>query len=108
MDPFVRRLVERLFDDGTPLSRNRHFHTFESPEGKKALRITKRLKGLRDDLARCRAAGGSASVTSTRADDGTVRLELHLSHLRSSRVSRLEAWEFELLRRLPGVREVLG
>ena len=39
MDPFVRRLVERLQDPEQPLSRNRHFHTFDSPEGRTALRV---------------------------------------------------------------------
>lgn len=108
MDPFVRRLVERLFDEGAPLSRNRHFHTFESPEGKKALRISKRLKGLRDEIARCSGAGSASRVTSTRGADGTVRLEFHLAHLKGHRVASLEPWEFELLRALPGVRDALG
>src|SRR5438045_1366398 len=36
MDPFVRRLVQRMSDPKRPLSRNKHFHTFESPEGRAA------------------------------------------------------------------------
>ncbi len=108
MDPFVRMLVERLFDEGAPLSRNRHFHTFESPEGQRALRISRRLKGLRDDIARCRKDGGRSSLTTSTDPDGAVRLELRLEQLKGTRVARLEPWEFELLAALPGVRDALG
>lgn len=100
MDPFVRRLVERLFDDTQPLSRNRHFHTFETPEGKKALRISKRLKALQKEIAEVRAEGGSSHVTTTRDDSGEVRVEVRLDRLRSSHVTLLDEGEYELLRRL--------
>ena len=35
MHAFVYRLVERLTNDGPKLSRNRHFATFVSPEGRR-------------------------------------------------------------------------
>ncbi len=107
MDPFVRKLVLRLFDEGAPLSRNRHFHTFESPEGKQAMRISRRLKALQLDIARCREAGGESKVMATRDDAGVVKIEIRLEHLRSRRLTTLDEMEFELLKNLPGVRELL-
>ena len=105
MDPFVRKLVLRLFDEGAPLSRNRHFHTFESPEGKQAMRISRRLRALQADLAKCHEAGSPVSVTKT--DEGEVKLELHLAHLKTTRLTTLDEAEFELLGMLPGVRDAL-
>ena len=58
MDPFVRRLVERLNDPARPLSRNRHFHTFDNPDGQQALRIARRLHALRQDIEKCLREGG--------------------------------------------------
>jgi hypothetical protein len=108
MDPFVRKLVLRLFDEGAPLSRNRHFHTFESPEGKQAMRISRRLKALQLDIAKCKEAGGGSSVVATKNDEGVVKVEIRLEHLRSRRLTTLDEVEFELLRQLPGVSELLG
>lgn len=105
MDPFVRKLVVRLFDEGSPLSRNRHFHTFESPEGKQALRISRRLRALQADIAKCRDAGTPVSVA--RSASGEVKVELHLVHLKTTRLATLDEAEFELLGMLPGVREAL-
>lgn len=107
MDPFVRKLVLRLFDEGAPLSRNRHFHTFDSPEGKQAMRISRRLKALQLDIAKCREAGGASRVVATKDGAGVVRVEIKLEHLRSTRLTTLDEVEFELLRGLPGVREAL-
>ncbi len=108
MDPFVRKLVLRLFDEGAPLSRNRHFHTFESPEGKKAMRISRRLKALQLDIAKCRDAGGASSVVATRDNEGVVKIEIRLAHLRSTRLTMLDEMEFELLKQLPGVKDLLN
>lgn len=107
MDPFVRKLVLRLFDEGAPLSRNRHFHTFESPEGKQAMRISRRLKALQLDIAKCREAGGDSRVLATRDGNGVVKVEIRLQHLRSTRMTVLDEMEFELLRTLPFVSELL-
>jgi hypothetical protein len=104
MDPFVRKLVLRLFDEGSPLSRNRHFHTFESPEGKKAMRISRRLKALQQDIAKCRDAGGDSRVEVTKDANGEVRVEIHLQHLKTTRRTLLDEAEFELLKSLPGVQ----
>lgn len=99
MDPFVRRLVERLFDEQKPLSRNRHFHTFETPEGKQALRISKRLRALQKEIEEVAREGGRSHVTASR-DGDVVRVELRLERLKSSHVTQLEQAEFELLQRL--------
>lgn len=108
MDPFVRKLVLRLFDDGAPLSRNRHFHTFESPEGKQAMRISRRLKALQGDLQKCRTAGGGSRVVTTKGENGEVKIEIHLDHLKTTRMTLLDEAEFELLAQLPGVRDALS
>ena len=99
MDPFVRKLVLRLFDEGAPLSRNRHFHTFESPEGKAAMKIFKRLQALKRDLDACEQAGGTWSVK-TEDDGEKVRVELTLQRIRSRRMVILEEAELDLLQRL--------
>lgn len=107
MDPFVRRLVERLFDPAQPLSRNRHFHTFDNAEGRRALRISRRLKALQRDIAACHRAGGRARVRHA-AQDGAVTVEVRLEQLKTSRVTVLDGVEFELLCRLRGVQEALA
>ncbi len=107
MDAFVRKLVLRLLDEGAPLSRNRHFHTFESVEGKQAMRITKRLRALSKDIALCRNAGGGSKVTTSIDAQGEVRVEIRLERLRSRRLTTLDQAEFELLCLLPGVRHAL-
>ncbi len=108
MDPFVRRLVERLFDPAKPLSRNRHFHTFDNDEGRHALRIWKRLNGLFADLKACTAEGGSSRIETSQQADGEVVIALRLERLRSTRTTRLDAAEYELLCRLPGVKEMIS
>ncbi|MBK7863334.1 MAG: hypothetical protein IPJ65_32990 [Archangiaceae bacterium] len=96
MDPFVRRLVQRMSDPARPLSRNKHFHTFESPEGRAALKIFKRLTALKRDMHDCQKFGGSCSVQKHEAD-GKVRVEITLERIRSRRTVTLEPVELELL-----------
>lgn len=100
MDPFVRKLVLRLLDEGRPLSRNRHFHTFESPEGKRAMRISKRLRALQKDIELCRHEGSEPAVRRETSDEGDVKIEITLEHLKSRRLTTLDEAEFELLGRL--------
>lgn len=107
MDPFVRRLVERLHDPKAQLSRNRHFHAFENPHGRAALKISKRLKALQADIARCAAEGSPTSARAKKGPEGAVRIELQLKRLHASRVTQLDAAEFELLCALPGVAEAV-
>ena len=105
MDPVVRKLVVRLFDEGAPLSRNRHFHTFDSVEGRRAMRLSKRLKALQLDISRCRQAGGAPRLTKSSVEGGEVKIEIALEHLKSKRLTTLDEAEFELLQLLPGMRE---
>jgi len=107
MDPFVRRLVERLFDPDAQLSRNRHFSTFDNPEGRQALRIRRRLEALARELEACRAEGGRPTVSRATDARGDVHVRLELSRLKTTRTAVLEQAEFELLQRLPAVQEAL-
>lgn len=108
MDPFVKRLVQRLIDPAKPLSRNRHFHTFDSPEGRAALRVTRRLQSLRDDLLRCRDEGGGVKVASRTDEEGNLKMELRFERIRGRRMSLLSRAEYELLNELPEVKEILS
>jgi hypothetical protein len=105
MDPFVRKLVLRLFDEGAPLSRNRHFHTFETEEGKRAIRLSKRLRALQADITKCRAGGGAPRLTRSNDANGEVKIEIELQSLKSKRLTTLDEAEFELLRLLPGMKD---
>lgn len=108
MDPFVRRLVQRLIDPARPLSRNRHFHTFDSPEGRAALRVTRRLESLRRDLLQCRQEGGGVGVASLTDEKGGLKMEIRFERVRGRRTSMLSHAEFELLAELPDVKELLA
>jgi len=112
MDPFVQRLIRRLHHPSQPLSRNRHFATFDTPEGRTALRISRRLRSLQKDILQCQGEGGEArfarqEAPSSGGKEGEHRIELTLQRLRGRRVSMLAAEEFELLRELPGVAAAL-
>jgi hypothetical protein len=107
MDPFVRRLIQRLHDPAQPLSRNRHFHTFDTPEGRRALKTSRRLKSLQRDIVACHREGGQVGYSRKAEDDGTFRVELALHRIRGRRTAMLEAAEFELLIELAGVSEAL-
>lgn len=109
MDPFVRQLVQRLHAPGAPLSRNRHFHTFETPEGRTALRISRRLRSLARDVLACTGEGGQVRVRPSDAGEaGELKLQLTLERLSGRRTSLLTKDEFELLRELPKVAGALG
>jgi hypothetical protein len=108
MDPFVRRLVERLLAPDQPLSRNRHFHTFENAEGRKALRVRRRLEGLARDLSTVASEGGAASLLHELDDEGRALVALRLAGPRGTRTAYLEPDELELLKRLPGVAAILA
>lgn len=107
MDPFVRRLVRRLNDPARPLSRNRHFHTFETPEGKQAMRIHRRLRALQRQILACRAEGGAVQLIQAEAG-GEARVELRMDRISGRSMSMLREDELELLCELAGVREALG
>ncbi|AKU91915.1 hypothetical protein [Vulgatibacter incomptus] len=99
MHAFVYRLVERLTHEGPALSRNRHFHTFASPEGKQALRIARRLRSIARDIAAAPKPPGLAR------DRGRVRLEIPIAS--GVRTALLDDAEWQLLHRMPAVRAAL-
>ena len=107
MDSFVRRLVERLLEPSLPLSRNRHFHTFETPEGKKALTLARRIRGLARDVRRCLEQGAPPRVSSE-GTAGALKVELRFEALAGRRTAFLSGEEYALLLRVPGMPEALG
>jgi hypothetical protein len=107
MDAFVLRLVRRLCEPSQPLSRNRHFHAFSSPEGRRALKISRRLKSLRRDILACADEGRDAHFRRFADEDGQRRVELTLERAGGFRQSLLQEAEFDLLQDLPGVRSAL-
>lgn len=96
MHSFVYRLVERLTGEGPPLSRNRHFHTFVTPEGREALRIARHLRSVARDIA----AAAERPVIQT--EEGRVRVEIPVPA--GVRTAWLERDEYRLLCRMPSVR----
>jgi hypothetical protein len=98
MDPFVERVVRRLRSE-PGFSRNRHFATFSSPEGRRALRIHRHLRSIERDLSR----GSSATV-----DRGSDRVRLTLRSKRGRRYAFLTASEYRILCTNPLVRSALG
>lgn len=108
MDRFVRRLVERLLCEGRPLSRNRHFHTFDTPEGRSALRTARRLRALAKDVQRCLAEGGTVSLRTAPRHPPARALELGIAHKVGTHQAFLSHEELELLRALPGLSGALG
>lgn len=101
MHAFVYRIVERLTGDGPALSRNRHFHTFLSPEGRQALRVARRLRSIARDAA---AAPAPLKVVNDAETEGGVRLEIPI--VAGVRTATLAAAEWELLLRMPAMRAV--
>ena len=106
MDAFVEHLVRRLCEESQPLSRNRHFHAFRSAEGRRALRISRRLRSLQRDILACAGEGRGAWLRPLEQEGGP-RVELKLERARGFRISLLDEPEFKLLQELPGVRIAL-
>ncbi|MGQ0508839.1 MAG: hypothetical protein ACT4TC_26355 [Myxococcaceae bacterium] len=107
MDPFVQRLVRRLLDPAKPLSRNRHFHTFDTPEGRAALRLSRRLLSLHKDIQLCLREGKRAFVIRRADGEEHLRMELRFERIHGHRVTFIPVDEYELLLALPGVRQGL-
>jgi hypothetical protein len=107
MDSFVRRLVERLLAEGRPLSRNRHFHTFDTPEGRTALRTARRLRALHKDVERCRAEGGTVRLLLHPGHGEARALELCIAHKVGTHRAYLSLAEVQLLREAPGLAEAV-
>ena len=103
MDPFIRRLVRRLCAESQPLSRNRHFHAFDSAEGRQALTIARRLKSLRRDLLACVEEGRRFAIDTAVDAKGDRRIALRRKRSAGYRLCLLCPAEFELFEELPGV-----
>jgi hypothetical protein len=101
MHAFIYRLVERLTREGPPFSRNRHFHTFESPEGKQALRIARRLRSVAVDIGR---ASGPPRLHE--AEGRRLKLEIPLRD--GVRIAWLSRPEWQLLRKMPPLSQGLA
>jgi hypothetical protein len=96
---FVERVVLRLRAE-PGFSRNRHYATFSSPEGRRALRIHRHLRSIERDLE----AGGRLTVV---REDGRVRLSIAGRH--ATRTAWLTEAEFRLLRTAsPLARAAMG
>ena len=94
MEDFVERVVRRL-RDGRGFSRNRHYATFSSPEGKRALRIHRHLRSIEWDLSR----GSRVSV-----EREAARVRLTLRSKGGLRTAYLTEAEFRLLCTSPLVK----
>ncbi len=103
MREFIYRVVSRLRAEGRPLSRNRHFHAFQAPETRAALRIDRRLRSLERDLV----GRGEARVTMRRLGGGDVEVTVRLPALSAVRVARVSSEELELLLEEDAVRAAL-
>ena len=98
VEDFVERVVWRLREE-RGFSRNRHFLTLSSPEGKRALRIHRQLRSIERDLSR------ASSATVDRAAD---RVRLTLRSKSGWRTSWLTQAEFRILCSNPIVRAALN
>lgn len=107
MRRFRLQLVEQLVARPGTLSRNRHYETFASPDGRAALRACRHLRGLERDLLLHARAGHFARVEEI-AGNGERGVRITLLHLRGQRVAYLSRGEYEVLLRRPGVRAAVG
>jgi hypothetical protein len=108
MDSFVRRLVKRLLEEGRPLSRNRHFHTFDTPEGRTALRTARRLRALHRDVLRALAEGGGVQLLTHPQHPKPRTEEVCLLYKVGTHRAYLSVDELQLLREMPGLALALG
>jgi hypothetical protein len=108
MDSFVRRLVKRLLEEGRPLSRNRHFHTFDTPEGRTALRTARRLRALHRDVLRALEEGGGVQLRSHSQHPKPRTEEVCLLFKVGTHRAFLSLDELQLLREMDAMPEALG
>lgn len=95
-------LVSRMRRLG--LSRNRNFETFATPIGLRARRLLHFLRSLEHDLARALALGPRARVAVEPAEGGRFQVTIEELGVRSRRVAKLSAAEWDLLRDSPSAR----
>ncbi len=95
---FVERVVLRL-RERSGFSRNRHFATLSSPEGRRALRIHRHLRSLERDLS---------DATEVAVEREPERVRIVLRRRGARRVAFLTPGEFRLLCASPLARAALG
>ncbi len=98
MRDFLYKLVQRLHDQGRPLSRNKHFHSFEGGTGR-ALRIDRHLRDLEAHLAAMQERGERPRVRALAG--GGAQVVLSDPRLSVVRTATLSSEEVALLRRHP-------
>jgi hypothetical protein len=106
MREFLYRLVQRLHDEARPLSRNKHFHAFNDPETRRALRIDRHLRDLEARLSELRERGEPPRVRAL--PSGGVQLILRHPDLSIVRTATLSAEEAKLLAQHPAGAWALG
>ena len=89
VDDLTHRIVRRLRADGSSMSRNRNFHTFEDPKAMRALRIVRQLRSLESALP-------DRAITVTSEGD-VVSLLVRYPELNATRTAYLTHDEWELL-----------
>lgn len=99
MRRFIYQLVDRLADADSGLSRNRHYTLFATPSGARALRLHRRLSGLRNELEEHR---DSALLSVARHEAG-VEVRLEIPPLKLVRVSLLSDDDVAVLLRHDGL-----
>ena len=100
VEAFVERVVRRLREE-PGFSRNRHFATFSSPEGRRALRIHRHLRSLERDLA------GAHSVQLEPLEREAGRVKLTLRSRFGLRTAFLTLAELRILWTSPLVRAAI-
>ena len=107
MHDYVRRLVVRIGERGKPMSRNRHFHTFATPLGRRALKISRQLHSVALDILTQARIGGRIVVEHVEGRTPGVRLSMELEHIKARRTTWLSRSEWELLLQDEAVRTAL-
>jgi hypothetical protein len=107
MKDYVQRLIARLTEAERPLSRNRHFHTFANPHGRRALRASRELRSLAQDILEQAKRGEPIRVEPVVEGGNVVRVLLEYIRLKARRTAFLSPGEFEILLEAEGVREAL-
>jgi len=107
MHDYVRRLVVRIGERGRPMSRNRHFHTFATPLGRRALKLSRHLHSIAHDIVTQARIGGRIVVEKIGGEKPGVRLSMELDHVKARHTAYLTRSEWELLLEDESVREAL-
>lgn len=114
MRGFTKRLVELLvLDDrsekgGQTLTRNRHFSTFETAEGRRALKISRHLRSVERDLIAQIEQGNAPRITCKRNGKEIVSVEVEYRAVKGRRTAYLTRDEFEILLRNEMLSGLLG